>query len=528
MGVFVKRLHTFRLKKIFLVITLAFFSAKVQGQFSVMPYDERYDDYVLQTIDSQYLHLSFKPAVFNTTDLKPFPTNIAYQSGNKTVKRLLANDFYTIKTPDINIHLNLLGWLNQGHLDSDSINYSRNTRGFEIYGTLGKKLFYYTKFLENQTYFIPYILQYTEQQLVVPGEGWWKPFGDSARGRDYTYAMGYLVWKPYDWLSLRLGNGKNFIGSGYRSLLLSDNSFVYPYFGFTVEKGRWQFTSLWTQMYRFRVRYYFYHYSKHTTLNLLSYAGKNFELSLFQAVVWQTSDYQTYVNRFPALFFMPVAAAPVYGLDAKHNVLLGLDANIHYKTFVLYGQLIVDKLTLSEPLSSPGNRYGWQAGIRTYDLFMREIPWLQLKALAEINYVAPYTYQSQYWNQNYAHYNQPLAHPLGAGFTEKVLMGELRVANFVISYKLTGAWTLDCITQPCMQNIGTDIFNTAPPADTAQTGELRINHNTVTLSLILHPKSGLRIYWGFDRRLLSGTQNSDQTYVYFGIRSTIGNLYYDF
>ncbi len=508
----------------YIVLLFLLLSADAFGQFYVMPYDERTDDYVLGFVDSPYIHLSFKPFVFDKSYFKPDPTDLQCLTRNKTVKRIFASSMFQVNTRDFTMNLNLLGWLNYGKWNDDTINYSRNTRGFEIFGTLGKDLFYYTKFLENQAYFVPYINQGIEQSLVVPGEGWWKPFGTN--GRDYTYATGYLVYEPKNWIYFRLGHDKNFIGSGYRSLLLSDNSFSYPQFSVTMTRGHFKFVSVWSELYRFKVRYYYYHYSKHATFNLLSYAGKHYEVSLFQAVMWKTSDYSTYVNRFPALFFVPVLATPVYGLDGENNVLLGADWNVHYKTFVAYGQLLVDKWSFSNVAD---RRFGWQAGLRTYDLFLNKIKWLKLKALAEYNYVAPYTYQSVFWNQNYAHYNQALAHPLGAGFNEKVLLLDLRLLNLSVKYKYTLANVIAC-EPDCDYNAGTDIFDTGPVLEAAEAQEFtdRIIHNSVIFEFYMHSSSGLRFYIGFDRRNAGDNNLYSGTYTFFGIKTGIGNLYYDF
>ena len=48
--------------------------------------------------------------------------------------------------------------------------------------------------------------------------------------------------------------------------------------------------------------------------------------------------------------------------------------------------------------------------------------------LAEWNQANPYTYAHKEPVQNYAHLNQPLAHPLGANFREFIIYGSYRLA----------------------------------------------------------------------------------------------------
>ena len=42
-------------------------------------------------------------------------------------------------------------------------------------------------------------------------------------------SSGYISYSPIKEFNIQFGQGKHFIGDGYRSMLLSDNSFNYPY-----------------------------------------------------------------------------------------------------------------------------------------------------------------------------------------------------------------------------------------------------------------------------------------------------------
>ena len=60
----------------------------------------------------------------------------------------------------------------------------------------------------------------------------------------YAFALG-ASWTPARWVNVQFGNGKQFVGNGYRSVLLSDNAFNYPYlkFSFLSHNNRWQYTT---------------------------------------------------------------------------------------------------------------------------------------------------------------------------------------------------------------------------------------------------------------------------------------------
>ena len=89
-----------------------------------------------------------------------------------------------------------------------------------------------------------------------------------------------------------------------------------------------------------------------------------------------------------------------------------------------------------------GNKYGFQLGVRSTDIFKIS----NLNIAAEFNTIRPYTY-SHYRRgnffpnnitvANYTHYGQELAHPLGANFRE--VLGKI---NYTINgkFRLEGAY----------------------------------------------------------------------------------------
>lgn len=83
----------------------------------------------------------------------------------------------------------------------------------------------------------------------------------------------------------------------------------------------------------------------------------------------------------------------------------------------IYGQFILDEFKLKELTAGNGsasNKFGYQIGFKSYDFMKTKNLYMQM----EYNRVRPYTYSHWTTLQNYGHYNQPLAHPLGANFAE--------------------------------------------------------------------------------------------------------------
>lgn len=132
----------------------------------------------------------------------------------------------------------------------------KNTRGFIVRGSIGEKFAFESSFYENQATYTKYIDSYIAstnklfpqtanyQYDVVPGQGRAKKF--KTNGYDFAMASGYVSYSPIKMFNIQLGHGKHFVGDGYRSLLLSDNAFNYPYARITTTYKNIQYTNLYT------------------------------------------------------------------------------------------------------------------------------------------------------------------------------------------------------------------------------------------------------------------------------------------
>ena len=81
---------------------------------------------------------------------------------------------------------------------------------------------------------------------VVPGRGRAKNFKED--GFDYPVAEAYLSYTPNKFFNFQFGNGKNFIGDGYRSFFLSDVASPYPFLKISTSFWKIKYTNLWMWM----------------------------------------------------------------------------------------------------------------------------------------------------------------------------------------------------------------------------------------------------------------------------------------
>ena len=120
-----------------------------------------------------------------------------------------------------------------------------------------------------------------------------------------------------------------------------------------------------------------------------------------------------YLN--PIIFYRAVEQA----VGSPDNVVVGLNWKWNFlKSCSFYGQFLLDELSVGDLIDKGygwwANKFALQAGFKYINAF--GVDYLDLQA--EFNMARPYMYTFRDSSANYNHYNQPLAHPLGANFFE--------------------------------------------------------------------------------------------------------------
>lgn len=170
-----------------------------------------------------------------------------------------------------------------------------NTRGLRIDGSIGRNLAFHSAFYESQAVFPTWTDSIIRISAVVPGQAFIKPFKEN--GYDYAFAEGHISYSPSKYFNFRFGHGRNFIGDGYRSLLLSDVAFNYPYLMVTTKVWNIQYINLYAQMQDLRVPKGIWDpwQKKYTTLHYLSWNITPWlNAGLFEAIVWNAGDTATH------------------------------------------------------------------------------------------------------------------------------------------------------------------------------------------------------------------------------------------
>lgn len=341
---------------------------------------------------------------------------------------------------------------------------------------------------------------------VTPGEG----FATGTSAVTHYDWNAYADYKAGTYFHLTLGRGKNFFGEGVRSLFLSDNAYSYPYLKITTSAWKIRYVNLFAAMSDIRGiggRWNEYDL-KFTSMHYLSWnALDRLNVSLFEAIVWQDNDptYRrgfdvTYLN--PVIFYRPTE----YSVGSPDNALLGFAVNVRVgRRTLIYSQLMFDEFLLANVRAGEGwyaNKQGLQLGVVGHKAF--KVDGLTLRA--EFNYVRPFMYTHSDTRQNYAHFNQPLAHPYGSNFWETIGQATYRTGRWVFNDLLSVAMLGQDTSSAANSSYGNNLFlpesarplrDGVRPQDygyyLAQPSSVMLYHNELRVGWTVDARSGLQL-----------------------------------
>jgi len=504
---------------------------------------------VISPYHSQNIRELYMDTVNHHTALGPIlheDTSAMYTNPDTTKRSLLYRKLFQehlleFRNEDYNVFIDFLPDFQVGKTRTGSKNTWLNTRGARIQANIGRNFYFESSFYENQGVFPYYLDSYIRNQRVVPGQGEVKSYG-KGKGFDYNYASALLSFTPNKYLNVTMGYGQNMIGDGYRSLLLSDISFSYPYLKVTGTLGNVQYTSMWAQFMDLHSKNFGQAYrdmgyiKKWGVFHFLDWnVSKKLTIGLFDAVIWPDADSTgrkrgfdwSYMN--PVIYLRPAE----FSAGSSDNALVGM--NLKYKLLpktTVYGQLLLDEFKLKEFFGGKGwwaNKWSTQLGFRSFDVFKVN----RLDLQGEFNLVRPFTYSYSSTLINYEHYNQSLAHPLGANFYEVLGIATYRLKHWYARGQLM------------YSQYGMDPDpKTSYGGDISKSYDLRVKDygNKIaqgiktdllyaqgTVAYVLNPKYNLRLEMSLAGRQVKNDIGKSTDLIFsFGLRSSFRQLYYDF
>ena len=423
-----------------------------------------------------------------------------------------------------------------------------NTRGFLVQGGLGKKFNFYASVFESQGRFAQYVNEYAESlrgfgpdPAIIPGRGIAKRFKTDSY--DYPVAEAYLSYAPAKFINIQFGHGKNFIGDGYRSLLLSDVASPHPFLKLNTKFWKIKYTNTWmwlkdvrpevTEDGAFLTKYMANHY--------LSWnVSKRFNLGLFESVIWTDTNNRgfdvNYLN--PIIFYRAIEFETG---QASGNAIMGASAKYKWNNNVnIYSQFVLDEFSLNDIKGgnkSWKNKFGYQLGIKYYNAFKVDNLLLQF----EYNRIRPYTYSHNTIATNYGHNNQSMAHLWGANFSEAIVIGRYHYKRWFADAKLIfGTRGLDFNDGTDNFSYGGDIYrnyNDRPFDAGVEVGQglkTKTFNGNLQAGYLINPASNLKIFTDITVRnfnpdvTTASAFKSDTVWFNFGIRTDLFNWYFDY
>lgn len=386
-----------------------------------------------------------------------------------------------------------------------------NTRGIMLYGAIDDKISFSSSFYETQADYTTIIQNYYQRFNVLPGQQRVKPYQTSAY--DWGSAYGSITIKPFKHLHFQMGTDKNFIGDGYRSMLLSDYAPQYLYVKATGKIGKFYYQNIlasllnpnYNDVLNINPNWTVNSLYPRKTMSII-YLGynltPNLQIGLFESVIFEAGKHSWDLN---AINPIPLVRSIQFASDSIRYTLTGL--NICAKlpmNISIYGQYALDN-----------QRYSvFQVGSKTYNLANIKNWFTQI----EYNWSQQGAYMSQDASQHYGHYNQPLAHPAGNGFSEILFRSIYSYKRLNISTQASKIWYRDANYQ--------NIFLLSDVSALPENG-YQVLYLKFEPAFVLNKSYNLMIFSSVN---FYKTYGVDQEFLLInaGIRTSLRNIYHDF
>lgn len=408
-----------------------------------------------------------------------------------------------------------------------------NTRAAQIGGRIGARFSFQSSLYETQGKFPLYLSKFILQKNVAPGQGYAENNGKGIF--DYASSDALFSYEGSKYFTAQLGYGKNFIGDGYRSLLLSDNAFNYPFVKLITTVGPLRLVNIFT---RFT--------DMHTNTGLSDSTSFPSKTGVFQYVDWSVNKHLTVgffqnvmlrQQDFTLGYITPLVLVRSvnFAEGSPGKLLIGFNASYKLANkYVAYGQLVINEFEVKHIFTKPGyyqNKQGYQLGIKGFNFLQVK----HLNFLVEYNSIRPFIYAANNVLINYGHYQQSLAHPLGSNFREAIALINYSVNRFDFRAQFNYAfYGLDDPAKPLVSS-GQDIYK--PYTLRAHDAGYFIGSGIATklffvdvkAAYILNYKNNLRVELSYVNRNETNKLSISKTnYLSIGIKASFRNIYYDF
>ena len=161
-------------------------------------------------------------------------------------------NFYEVHTKHFHLKINPMIDFKMGQDSEDPELVFLNRRGIEVRGGIDDRIFFYSNIVESQARFPSYVNRRVQQDKAIPSQGFYKTYKstifDISNGYDYLNSESYIGFNVTKHVGIQLGYGKNKIGEGERSLLLSDFANNYLYLKFNTRVWKFHYQNIFAEL----------------------------------------------------------------------------------------------------------------------------------------------------------------------------------------------------------------------------------------------------------------------------------------
>lgn len=447
------------------------------------------------------------------------------QQENKILRLVRNEHLLTVEEEDFNLHfdvgLNLEG---SRQVDDQGRRLFTNTRGVQVIGTVGERVFFGSSFYENQSIFPNYLDSIVSlrgdlnneadpERGSVPGFGRWKPFNTSdSYDYDYTLGTGYIGVAINDRSFIQFGHDRQFLGYGYRSMLLSDVSSPYPFIRTHLSfwGGKISYSSTWAVLQslervapnyndkeamfrRLGARFTYLHFQPRSWFGIGFFDGSTW--------TWRDNSHPSGVE-----YYLPYS-----GLAAGNSIrlhLMGFNGFVRpIDPMTIYGQWAV-QTSAGAMVGQLGAKWtGLPAGLQVTLEWNHtgEAGYFNGEGASQTTIIAEPLQEGTNALDYYQHNDHSLGHPLMVASDEWLARVQYRLRDFVVraSYHRVSKY-------PMFIDHTQDFFQ-------------------FEAGYIVKPKTNLQVVLGnINRTERNGVYSMIDTYTYFAIRTNLFNNYRDF
>lgn len=451
--------------------------------------------------------------------------------------RLFNDNWFKMSGKDYDISLDPYEGFLYGYETASGKDIWHNNRGVFLNGRFGKKIKVHSYIQEGPIKPEPFISDYINATRVRPGEGEVNVDGGGVFGRYLSF--GGIEYEASKYVDLTLAHGKNFLGEGYRSLILSDAGPNYLFGRMDFHFGKKiNYTTIVSEFLDYRPdmvpagnvlrrkKYGSYHY-----LDIA--ITKKLHVSLYEAIMWGGDS--TARNTLELNYLNPfVLMRPLeFGLGSPDNVMMGTAFKFNAtSSMTFYGQLILTEFKFGEFFGGNnwwGNKYAMQAGAKFHNFKFAKNLYFQL----EYNHIRPFTYNHRSSLTSFSNAGQPLAHPSGSNLKEGIFIANHRHSRWNLNLK--SVYRMSGLANSDSTSVGTNVLMSYHDRE-ADYGNVigqgipyQQFHNTFTISYMVNPSNLMFVEAGVvNRHQIIDGSNIQQNYFFIGLKTGITNNYYDF